>query len=91
MANLIDGAEVEIVAWVPRGSATRYLVRATHTEVSGWLGAASLRTTRAPRSAEAATKPSAAAVWIAPQPASASRSKPPRRAARASGSQSGRG
>src|SRR5262245_17656337 len=68
VGNLIDGAEVEIVAWLPRGTATRYLVRATHTELSGWLGAANLRTTRVPRSAEAVMKSATGAVWIPPQP-----------------------
>src|SRR5438105_1847869 len=91
VANLIDGVEVEVLAWVPRGSATRYFVRATRTEVSGWLGAASLRVTRAPRSAEANSKSSVAAAWIPPQSANTSTTKTPRRAPRRSAPRLGRG
>ena len=79
LGSLIDGAEVEVLAWLPRGSATRYLVRATHTELSGWLGAANLRTTRVRRSAEAVMTSAVAAVWIPPQPATTSLKKAPRR------------
>ena len=82
LGSLIDGAEVEVLAWLPRGSATRYLVRATHTELSGWLGVANLRTTRVPQSAEAVMKSAVAAVWIPPQPGAASLRKTPRRTSR---------
>jgi hypothetical protein len=84
LGSLIDGAEVEVLAWLPRGSATRYLVRATHTELSGWLGAVNLRTTRVPRSAEAVIKSAVAAVWISPQPAAVSLKKKPRGTSRES-------
>jgi hypothetical protein len=82
LGTLLDGAEVEVLAWLPRGSGTRYLIRATHTGLSGWLGAASLRTTRVPRSAEAVMNSAVAAVWIPPQPATASLKKAPRRTSR---------
>lgn len=71
VGSLIDGSEVEVVAWMPRGTATRYLVRATHSEISGWIGVTNLRTTRAPRSAEAVAKTPVAAAWIPPQSANA--------------------
>lgn len=64
---LIDGAEVEVVAWVPRGTATRYLVRSTRNELTGWLGAAQLRTTRTPRSPDAAPKLASALTWLPPR------------------------
>src|SRR5262245_26795058 len=84
LGSLIDGAEVEILAWLPRGSATRYLVRATHKELSGWLDAANLRTTRVPRSAEAIVKSAVAAAWIPPQPATTPLKEKPRRTSRES-------
>jgi hypothetical protein len=79
---LIDGTEVEVVAWMPRRSATRYLIRATRVERSGWIGAANLRATRVPRPAGEAMKPAAAAVWKQVPPATASGEKTPRRASR---------
>jgi hypothetical protein len=83
LGNLIDGAEVEVVAWVPRGTATRYFIRATRSELSGWLGSANLRTTRVPRSAEAVMKAAAAAaVWIPPRPTTAFLKTTSRRASR---------
>jgi hypothetical protein len=46
--KLRDGAEVEIVAWRPRGSqGTRYLVRSSSKGVEGWLAAGELRGARA--------------------------------------------
>jgi hypothetical protein len=81
LGSLIDGAEVEVLAWMPRGSATRYLVRATRTELSGWLGAANLRTTRLPQS-DTLTKQAGAAVWVPPQSTTAPVGKAARRAPR---------
>lgn len=47
--GLDDGAEVEVVAWRPRGSTgTRYRVRARRDGSDGWLAADHLRTTAAP-------------------------------------------
>src|SRR5262245_33226323 len=69
LGGLIDGSEVEVVGWMPRGAATRYLVRATHSELIGWVDAASLRTTRVPRPAEVVAKAAAPAAWIPPQSA----------------------
>ncbi len=44
--GLRDGAEVEVLAWRPRGSAgTRYRVRNQADGADGWLGADELRTT----------------------------------------------
>ncbi|HXJ35514.1 MAG TPA: hypothetical protein VMS22_15885 [Candidatus Eisenbacteria bacterium] len=57
--GLGDGAEVEVLAWRPRGSAgTRYRVRARENGSDGWLGADELRTTAArpaPQPAQSAT------------------------------------
>ena len=82
LGKLIDGAEVEVVAWLPRGTATRYFIRATRSELSGWLSSANLRTTRVPRSAEALIKAAAAPVWIPPRPATVLLKTTPRRASR---------
>jgi hypothetical protein len=44
VATLADGAEVEIVAWQPRGAGgTRYRIKATSGGLQGWLAAANLR------------------------------------------------
>ena len=44
ISALADGAEVEIVAWRPRGgSGTRYRVRSTRDRCEGWLAAEELR------------------------------------------------
>jgi hypothetical protein len=45
--TLADGAEVEIVAWRPRGTATRYRVQARKDGREGWLAADALRQTAA--------------------------------------------
>ncbi len=58
--GLGDGAEVEVLAWRPRGSTgTRYRVRARENGSDGWLGADELRTTAARPAPE---PPSATAV-----------------------------
>jgi hypothetical protein len=45
--SLPDGAEVEILAWKPRGSGgPRYRVHAMRDGVEGWLGADDLRVAR---------------------------------------------
>jgi hypothetical protein len=45
--KLHDGAEVEIIAWRPRGTlGTRYLVRSPLHGIEGWLGAGELRRSR---------------------------------------------
>ena len=44
LGNLVDGTEVEILAWRPNGfRGARYCVRATSGGVEGWLAVASLR------------------------------------------------
>jgi hypothetical protein len=43
LATLADGNEVEILAWRPLGSGTRYRVRCTRDGVEGWLGVGNLR------------------------------------------------
>ena len=44
--SLRDGAEVEILAWRPRGfGETRYRVRSTDTGLEGWLAGDNLRAT----------------------------------------------
>jgi hypothetical protein len=52
LGSLIDGAEVEILGWLPRGSATRYHVRSIRNGLAGWLGVAHLRSTRIVRPVE---------------------------------------
>ncbi len=46
LATLADGNEVEILAWRPRGSGTRYRVRSTRDGLEGWLGVGNLRSAR---------------------------------------------
>jgi len=46
LASLSDGNEVEILAWRPRGSGTRYRVRSMRDGLEGWLGAGNLRSAR---------------------------------------------
>src|SRR5690242_14091891 len=46
LASLSDGNEVEILAWRPRGSGTRYRVRSMGNGLEGWLGVANLRSAR---------------------------------------------
>jgi hypothetical protein len=48
VARLADGAEVEILAWRPRGSGTRYRVQSTRDHAEGWLAADELRAARHP-------------------------------------------
>ena len=67
---LDDGAEVEIIAWLPRGVATRYFVRALGAEISGWLGRAQRRDTAERRSATAPAAPVAPSWSPVMQPAS---------------------
>jgi hypothetical protein len=56
--RLQDGAEVEVLAWRPRGSAgTRYRVRNQADGADGWLGADDLRTTATRPPAEPALRP----------------------------------
>lgn len=43
VTGLADGTEVEILAWRPRASGTRYRVRAMRGGCEGWLAAGSLR------------------------------------------------
>ena len=54
LANLPDGAEVEILAWRTSGSrGTRYRVRAIETGRDGWLAVASIRDPKAVKEPEA--------------------------------------
>jgi len=63
--SLADGAEVEILAWRPRGSGgTRYRVHSMRDGLEGWLAAENLRACRLPVSPESplpATPPRAQA------------------------------
>jgi len=63
LANLADGAEVEILAWRPGGSrGVRYRVRATENGAEGWVAVGSLRGAASDAAApvvEAAEVPSA--------------------------------
>jgi hypothetical protein len=58
--HLADGAEVEILAWRPRGFGdTRYRVRSTHNGLEGWLAVDNLRGTQSAVSAPTEPPPSA--------------------------------
>ncbi len=46
LATLADGNEVEILAWRPGGSGTRYCVRSTCDGFEGWLGGGNLRSSQ---------------------------------------------
>jgi len=49
VSQLADGVEVEILAWRPRGSGTRYRVQSTRGDhAEGWLAADELRAGRDP-------------------------------------------
>ena len=62
LGHLADGAEVEILAWIPRRAATLYRVQSTEDRVEGWLGVANLRAeTPIATSPEVA---STAPVWV---------------------------
>lgn len=68
LGTLEDGAEVEVLAWVPRRSATRYRVQSTKNHaVQGWLGAASLRVSQKREGASAAAAAQTPAQkWVEP-------------------------
>jgi len=58
--RVIDGLEVEVIAWRPRGAVeTRYCVRVRSTGAEGWLPAANLRTLLVPLPAPAPPAPQA--------------------------------
>ena len=59
-----DGTEVEIIAWQPRGVATRYCVRVTTRQTTGWVGVRQLRGDRARIALDVAPR---AAAWITPR------------------------
>lgn len=45
-SGLMDGSEVQVLAWRPRGAAgTRYRVRVRRDGADGWVGARQLRAT----------------------------------------------
>jgi len=47
VATVVDGTEVEILAWRPRGSGgTRYRVRSAHNGQEGWIPVMNLRGVR---------------------------------------------
>ena len=62
LGHLADGAEVEILAWIPRRAATLYRVQSTEDRVEGWLGVANLRA-EAPIATSPEVAPTAP-VWI---------------------------
>jgi hypothetical protein len=60
--HLIDGVEVEVLAWRPRGASdTRYRVRA-NSGIDGWLPAGNLRKSLVPLPPPASPMPAQAAV-----------------------------
>ena len=69
--GLRDGAEVEVLAWRPRGSAgTRYRVRDQADGADGWLRADELRTTaiRPPLTVVPAESSAASPYAVGPRP-----------------------
>jgi len=59
--KLLDGAEVEIVAWRPHGAlGTRYLVRSHLNGMEGWVGAGELRRSLAKPAANGVARPKGA-------------------------------
>jgi hypothetical protein len=79
---LDDGAEVEILGWIPRGAATRYQVRSTKGLVVGWLGAAELRATRTLAVPGSPAAPSVPVSIPLQNPAASGREEGPKRRAR---------
>jgi hypothetical protein len=81
VAKLLDGAEVMVVAWKPRGATgTRYCVRCTSDGREGWLAAANLRRAlTGPSTAAASTPPTKTVVA---SPLGAGRNAKPRFGAR---------
>jgi hypothetical protein len=58
LGTLADGAEVEILAWQPRGpGGTRYRIRPVAGTVEGWLGATNLRAPVMPEPSPAVVLP----------------------------------
>jgi hypothetical protein len=58
LGTLVDGAEVEILAWQPRGpGGTRYRIRPVAGVVEGWVGATNLRAPVTPDPPPAAVLP----------------------------------
>lgn len=77
LAELVDGAEVMVVGWRPRGaSGTRYCVRCTGDGREGWLAAANLRSARTVTPSPVESVPGAKSA--APSPPSGSRDSKPR-------------
>ena len=62
--QLPDGAEVEILAWIPRKAATVYRVQSTESRLTGWLGVANLRTNPGPMAITSPMPAPTPAVWI---------------------------
>jgi hypothetical protein len=69
LGQLADGAEVEILAWIPRRGATLYRVQSTERKLEGWLGVANLRTSLAPSSPATPKSAATPVVWISPRAA----------------------
>jgi hypothetical protein len=68
--SLADGAEVEILAWRPRGAGgTRYHVQSTRGELHGWLAADNLRAARQAEAPPAAPAPPRQEPAEKPEPA----------------------
>jgi hypothetical protein len=76
LATLADGAEVEILAWQPRGSGgTRYRVRLAEGAIQGWVSAANLRAPVPPAVPPPAPRPSLPAD-VRPRAVAAERAAP---------------
>ena len=79
LGTLSDGSEVEILAWRPLGSGTRYQVRATQHNLEGWLTVGDLCAAQAIVSSVPKAPPIPAATRPASQRAPESRNPKPRR------------
>ena len=74
VGHLADGAEVEILAWIPRRAATVYCVQSTENHLAGWLGVANLRAGPGPAIISSPMPAPTPPAWISLLPPSA---KPP--------------
>lgn len=77
VAELVDGAEVMVVAWKPRGATgTRYCVRSATDGREGWVSALNLRRARTRPPVVAASPLPAAKAVVAPALGAGRNAKP---------------
>jgi len=66
LGHLVDGVEVEILAWIPRKLATLYRVQSTEHRTQGWLRVANLRASSGVASPAAPVSSATPVVWVSP-------------------------